>query len=66
MPANDLADYGHLLVRRAILRDDWVAMEIFDLAANGQKEWDLAQWAALEAKLSKSTLTVSEWLIYYT
>jgi len=66
MPANDLADYGHLLIRRAIQRDDWVAMAIFDLAANGKKDWELKEWQTLESTLAESKLTVAEWLVYYT
>ena len=64
--ANDLAEYGHLLVRRAILRDDWVTEAIFDLAANGRTEWTLVEWDAVVAKIEESTLTVAEWSVYYT
>lgn len=66
VPANDLADYGHLLVRRAIQRDDWVTEAIFDLAADGQTEWTLVEWDAVVAKIESSDLTVAEWSIYYT
>ncbi len=61
-----LADYGHLLVRRAICRDDWVAEEILELAANGQRDWTLAEWKALVSELKKSDLRLRDWLVLYT
>ncbi len=64
-PANDLAAFGHLLVRRAILRDDWVADAIFDLAAGDQKAWSPAQWATLTTELAGSDLRLRDWLILY-
>lgn len=64
-PARDLASYGHLLVRRAILRDDWVADAIFDLAANGKEAWTTAEWTKLESELAGSDLLLRDWLILY-
>lgn len=61
-PDRQLAEFGHLLIRRAILRDDWVADQIFDLAAEGQSEWTTQQWDTLLASLENSDQTVKEWL----
>jgi hypothetical protein len=58
----DLTDFGHLLIRRAIQRDDWVAEAIFDLAANGQSEWTPRQWDTLLGSLRSSKQTVNDWL----
>jgi hypothetical protein len=60
--SRDLSDFGHLLIRRAILRDDWVAEAIFNIAAEGQQKWDTRQWAVLLAGLESSKQTVNEWL----
>jgi hypothetical protein len=65
-PEPQLSDYGHLLVRRAICRGDWVSDAIFELAANGQREWTLAEWKKLESELETSKLRLREWLILYT
>lgn len=62
--SQDLADFGHLLIRRAILRDDWVAEAIFNIAAEGQTKWDTRQWDALLAGLESSQQTVNEWLAF--
>lgn len=62
---HDLADHGHLLVRRALDRDDWICNAILDLAANGQREWDLAEWTALLTELETSDMTVAEFLDFY-
>jgi len=61
-PERDLAEFGHLLIRRAILRDDWVAEAIFDLAAEGQTKWNTRQWDTLLASLENSQQTVAEWV----
>ena len=65
-PANDLSAYGSLLVRRAVLRDDWISDTILDLAAEGRTEWTSKDWDTLLAELKTSTLTVADWLILYT
>ena len=65
-PANDIADYGHLLVRRAIHREDWVADEIFDRAAEGRTEWTPSEWAALLKELGQCDQTISDWLVLYS
>ena len=62
--SQDLADFGHLLIRRAILRDDWVAEAIFNIAAEGQTKWDTRQWDTLLAGLGSSKQTVNEWLAF--
>ena len=61
-PERDLAEFGHLLIRRAILRDDWVAEAIFNLAAEGQTKWDTRQWDTLLSSLENSQQTVAEWV----
>ena len=63
---HDLADYGHLLVRRAVLRDDWVAEAILELAANGQTEWTIIEWCELLAELKASKMRLRDWLVLYT
>ncbi len=59
----DLADHGHLLIRRAVRRNDWISDAIFDLAANGQAEWSPQEWAVTLRKLDKSSETIADWLI---
>ena len=61
-PERDLAEFGHLLISRAILRDDWVAEAIFNLAAEGQTKWDTRQWDTLLSSLENSQQTVAEWV----
>ena len=61
-PARDLSEFGHLLIRRAILRGDWVADAIFNIAAEGQTEWSVPQWNTLLAGLESSKQTVDEWI----
>jgi hypothetical protein len=65
-PDQQLSDYGHLLVRRAICRDDWISDEILELAANGQREWTVAEWSALLAELKASKMRLRDWLVLYT
>lgn len=65
-PEQDLADYGHLLVRRAILRDDWIADRILDLAAGDQTEWTLKEWETLEMELGQCNMKIQDWIILYT
>jgi len=65
-PNHNLADYGHLLVRRAICRDDWISEKIFELAANSQRLWDYQEWRTVEAELKASNLRIRDWLILYT
>jgi len=55
-------EVGHILVRRAIQRDDWVADAIFDIAAGDKKEWTVIEWTALLCDLEKCKLKVSDWL----
>jgi hypothetical protein len=65
-PRGDLTDHGHLLVRRAVLRDDWISEEILELAANGQREWTVAEWSDLLAELKASKMRLRDWLVLYT
>lgn len=62
---HDLADHGHLLIRRAVNRDDWISDAILDLAANGQREWTPGEWLDLLTELETSDMTVSEFLDLY-
>lgn len=64
-PAEYLEDYKHLLVRRAVQRDDAVSEAIFTLA-DDKKEWTLEEWNTLLADLDKCDLTIGEWLVLYT
>lgn len=65
-PDQQLADHGRLLVRRAILRDDWISDAIFELAANGQREWTLTEWKKLESELKTSKMRIRDFLVLYT
>jgi hypothetical protein len=65
--AERLADHGHLLVRRAMQRDDWITKALIDLAAADQKEWTFEEWHALLAELDNAgDMTISEFLDFYT
>lgn len=64
-PANDLSAHGNLLVRRAVLRDDWIADALLDIAAADQTEWTLEEWQALLTELESSDMTISEFLDFY-
>lgn len=61
-----LEDHGSLLVRRAVLRDDWISEAIFEIRAAGQSQWDLQEWDLIIQELENSKLTVGEWLTLYT
>ncbi len=65
-PTFDIADYGHLKVRRAIQRDDWLSEKIYDLAAADRKEWDTNSWAVLEKELENCELKIKDWIVLYT
>lgn len=64
-PTNNLADHGHLLVRRAVNRSDWIADALLELAAADQQCWTLAEWDALLAELDSSDMTISEFIDFY-
>lgn len=64
-PERNLRDHGRLLIRRAVLRDDWIAEEIFDIAAADQKLWTPEEWFTLSKELESSDLTVDEFLDLY-
>jgi len=53
---------GHLLVRRAIFRDDWVASLIFDLAAGDKENWTTREWNQILRDLKACRLRVTDWL----
>lgn len=61
-PSNSqiLDDYGHLLVRRAIEREDVVADAVLDLLAGTQKEWTLAEWEAVLHTASQDSRRIRE------
>ncbi len=65
-PDNDITAHGSLLIRRAVLRDDWISDTLLDLAAAGRIKWTLAEWEVLLAEMATSKLTVGEWLTLYT
>ena len=65
-PSQDLKNYGQLLIRRAVLREDWIAAAICDIRAAEKKQWDLQEWDTALRELKASTLTVNEWLTLYT
>ncbi|MEE8482812.1 MAG: hypothetical protein V3S12_05615, partial [Acidiferrobacterales bacterium] len=46
-PDNDITAHGSLLIRRAVLRDDWISDTLLDLAAAGRIKWTLAEWETL-------------------
>lgn len=53
---------GHLLVRRAIVRDDWIADAVLDIAAIGKTQWTPSEWNALLAELSQESAKLAEWI----
>lgn len=55
-------DHSHLLVRRAVQRDDEVADAIFDLASSGRLDWDVDSWDDLLNELDNTDKTVGDWL----
>ena len=59
----DLTPYGHLLVRRAILRDDWIADAILDLASAHRTYWTPRSWQVLLKELRNSPDTIADWLV---
>ena len=59
-PQRDITSHGSLLIRRAVLRDDWISDALLDLAAAGREKWTLQQWHTLLAELAASDLTVEE------
>ena len=63
--ADRLADHGRLLVRRAILRDDWIPHALFDLAAGDQTDWTPQEWFDLSMELENSDMTISDFLVFY-
>lgn len=64
--SDDLASHGHLLVRRAILRDDWITDALLDLAAGSRTTWTTADWDALLAELASCNDTIEEWLVLHS
>ena len=65
-PADRLREHGRLLVRRAVLRDDWIGETLLDLAAGDQTEWTPQQWDALLRDIGESDMTIDEWLDFNT
>ena len=58
---NLLNEAGHLLVRRALLRDN-VADVIYDVAGSRQRDWTLTEWKLLLKELDNCSQTVSQWI----
>ena len=53
---------GHLLVSRAVDRNDGISDALLDIAAGDQTEWTLTSWRALLRDLRRSRLKVRDWL----
>ena len=61
-----LTEHGALLVRRAMLRDDWITKALIDLAAADKPTWTFEEWHALLAELDNAgEMTISEFLTLY-
>ncbi len=58
----DIHDHAHLLVRRAVHRNDEVADAIFDIASADRTDWDLSDWGDLLDELDQVDKTVGDWL----
>lgn len=59
---NNLSDHGRLLIRRAVLRDDWISDAILDLAAGNKTEWTPQEWFDLLMDLESSDMTIKEFI----
>ena len=55
-------DAGHLLVRTAINRNDWIADAVFDIAAGGQTEFTPPQWDDVLSMLDASDIKIGDWI----
>ena len=55
-------DVGHLLVRRAIDRDDWVPAALFDIVTGDKTDWDVREVRAALHDFHACRLRVSDWL----
>ena len=55
-------EVGHLLVRRAVDRDDWVSETLCDIAAGNRTDWDTQDWTALLTGLKRTELCITDWL----
>ena len=53
---------GHLLVRTAVNRDDWIADAVFDIAAGGQTEFTPKQWDEVLSMLDASNIKIGDWI----
>ncbi len=63
MTPNELREAGgHLLVRRAISRDDAISEAICDIAAGDRIHWTPDDWDAVLADLDACKLRVNDWL----
>ena len=54
--AERLRDHGRLLVRRAVLRDDWIADALLDLAAGDKQQWTPQEWFDLQMDMETSDI----------
>jgi len=62
-PVDRLRDeVGHLLVRRAVERDDWVSEALCDVAAGDRTDWSTQDWGTLLTGLRQTQLRVADWL----
>lgn len=55
-------EFGNVMVRRVIERDDWAAEAIFDIAAGDKTDWSPLEWAAVICDLERCKLKISDWL----
>lgn len=53
---------GHLLVRRACDRDDWIGSAVLDVAAGDKREWTPSEWSAMLADLHRTPGNLADWL----
>lgn len=64
-PADILAAYGHLIVRRAVLREDDISQALFDLAAGDRIQWTLEDWQPILADLLNCNDKIEDWITFY-
>jgi len=55
-------EFGQVMVRRVIERDDWASEAIFDVAAGDKTNWSPLEWAAVICDLERCKLKVTDWL----
>ena len=56
------SEAGHLLVRRAVDRSDWISDAILDIAAGQRVHWTPQDWNTLLTDLRRSPGSLADWL----